>query len=67
MFHTPLFWPYQPKPSLRAPKLRDVSGACLDRRMGVWFRKDVNPPLQRTPSIIQGHIGRILRSRGVSM
>ena len=61
--HT-LCWPYQPKPSLRAPKLRAASGACLDRRMGVWCRKDVNASLQRPSSIIQGHIQRILRGWG---
>ena len=63
-FCTRLHWPYQPKPSLRAPKLRPASGACLDRHMGVWCRKEAKPLLQRPPSISQGHRQRILKGRG---
>ena len=63
-FCTPLCSPYQPKPSFRASKLTVASGACLDRRMGVWCHKYVNPLLQRPPSITQGHVQRILRGWG---
>ena len=64
MFNRPLCWPYQPKPSLRAPKLKAASGACPDRHIGVWCNREANPLLQRPPSINQGHIQRILRGQG---
>ena len=41
-----------------------MSGACLGRRMGARCRKEVNPLLQKPPSIIQRHIGRIPRGQG---
>ena len=43
---------------------RAASFACLDRRLGVWCRKDVNASLERPSTIIQGHIQRILRGWG---
>jgi len=63
-FHTPLCSPYQPRPSFRASKLRVASGTCLDRHMGAWFHKYVNPLLQRPSSITHEHVQRIMRGWG---
>ena len=59
-----LFWLYQPKPRLRAPQLQPVSGGFFGRHLGVWGRKEVNPPPQRPSTISGGYIQNILRGWG---